>query len=222
MSGALAGLVILVIGDSHMMHMLSSLHSQLEDAGAAVHSYAMCGATAEDWVYPSRVASWAGCGKGERHETNPPIFENQKNMPAYSLSALIGQYHPNLVVVQLGDGMLNYGSAALPDHHWILDQVHALAGKIASSNISCDWVGLTWGQDKPPYNKPEAGVKEMVQLLSTSVAPCRYIDSTTFARPGEWPTQDGSHLTPDGYRKWSVEITKKIIQLKSPGVMSLR
>ncbi len=221
MNGALAGLVILMIGDSHMQHMLTSLHNQLEDDGAAVHSYFMCGATAGDWVFPSQVASWAGCGKGEHHEKDPVILQNQKQMPTYLLSALIDKYHPNLIVVELGDGMGKYGSAQL-DRPWITDQVHLLSGKIAASKIACDWVGPTWGQDKPPYNKIEAEVRELSQVLSTSVAPCRFSDSSAFARPGEWPTVDGTHLQPDGYRKWSVDIADAIVRLKTGGLARAR
>jgi hypothetical protein len=219
MNGALAGLVILVIGDSHMSHMLTNLHNQLEDDGAAVHSYFMCGATAEDWIYPSQVASWAGCGKGEHHERDPVVLENQKLMPTYQLSALIAKYHPNLVVVQLGDGMGKYGTAQI-DRQWIAGQVKVLTGKIAAANIACDWVGPTWGQDRPPFNKTESNVRELAQVLSASVVPCRYIDSTTFARPGEWPTIDGSHLQPDSYRKWSVDIADAIVRLKTAGLAS--
>ena len=218
MGPALAGLVILAIGDSQMMMMMSNLHTQLEDAGATVHSYAMCGATAGDWLYPSTVTS---CGRSERHERGPVVLENQKAEPTYSLPKLIEQYHPNLIVVQLGDMMAGYGQAQL-DRPWILDQVHALTGKIAASNITCDWVGLTWGQNQPPYPKPDARVKEMAQLLSTSVSPCRYIDSTTFARPGEWQTKDGGHLLPDGYRKWSTDITEAIERLKNQSASSSR
>jgi hypothetical protein len=221
MNATLAGLVILVIGDSHMSYMLSSLHNQLEDNGAAVHSYFMCGATPGDWVYPSQVASWAGCGKGEHHGRDPIVLENKPQMPTYRLSALIDAYHPNLIVVQLGDGMGRYGSAQL-DRPWIVDQVRSLAGRIAATSIPCDWVGPTWGQDKPPYNKVDDEVKALTQLLSTSVSPCRYIDSTLFARPGEWPTKDGSHLLPDGYRKWSVDITDAIVKLKNTGLASSR
>jgi hypothetical protein len=217
----LAGLVILVIGDSHMSHMLTSLHNQLDNDGAAVHSFFMCGATAGDWVYPSQVASWAGCAKGEHHQHEPVVLDNQKLTPTYSMTKLIGQYRPDLVVVQLGDGMGKYGSAQL-DKPWIINQVRALTGKIAASNVVCDWVGPIWGQDKPPYNKTEAEIRELTQTLAAAVSPCRYIDSTAFARPGEWPTVDGSHLSPDGYRKWSAHIADAIVRLKSPGLASSR
>ena len=221
MGGALAGLVILIIGDSHMMHMLTNLHNQLENDGAAVHSYFMCGATAGDWVYPSQVASWAGCGKGEHQGRDPVVLDTQKLMPTYQLNTLIGQWHPNLIVVELGDGMGKYGASDV-DRGWIVDQVHVLTGKIASSGVACDWVGPTWGQDRAPYNKTDGEVKALNQVLSGAVAPCRYIDSTVFARPGEWPTIDGSHLVPDGYRKWSTDIAQAIVQLKNSGLASAR
>lgn len=219
MGGALAGLVILVIGDSHMSHMMLNLHNQLENDGAAVHSFFMCGALASDWVYPTQVAAWAGCVKGEHHEHDPVVLDNTRLSPTYQVANLIAKYHPNLIVVQSGDAMVD--SPQL-DHVWYVKQVQVLTSKIAAANVACDWVGPIWGQDKPPHNKPDARIKEMVQVLSTAVSPCRYIDSTAFARPGEWPTVDGSHLTADGYRKWSANIADAVVRLKSPGLASSR
>jgi len=83
-------------------------------------------------------------------------------------------------------------------------------------------VGPTWGQDKAPYPSPDAGIRDISQLLSTSVSPCSYIDSTTFARPGELQTTDGTHLVPDGYRRWGKAIADSIVRLKGQGTMSSR
>ena len=38
------------------------------------------------------------------------------------------------------------------------------------------------------------------------MAPCTYIDSLTFSKPGEWITTDGQHFTIDGYQKWAKAI----------------
>src|SRR5215472_5987239 len=110
MNTALAGLVILMIGDSHMFSLMSSLHDQLEDQGAAVHSYGMCGATAQDWLSRATLA----CGRGEHHEKEAPSIQFGKVLPTYLLPELIQKHHPNLIVVELGDVMEGYGSAA-PD-----------------------------------------------------------------------------------------------------------
>ena len=212
MNSALAGLVILMIGDSQMMNLINPLHNQLEAEGAVVHSYAMCGAIAGDWIYPTTLS----CGRAERHDKAPAVVEDRAGLPTYSLAQLIATTHPNLIVVEIADTMAGYGSPQI-EHQWVSDQVHALTGKIASSNIACDWIGPIWGQESPPYQKSDARVREMSQLLSQSVAPCRYIDSTVMARPGEWPTRDGTHLQPDGYRKWSVSITDAIARLQGQG-----
>jgi hypothetical protein len=218
MSAALAGLVILVIGDSQMMNMMNTFHNQLEGAGATVHTYAMCGATAADWLYPTTVNS---CGRAERHDKGAAVIESDRTVPTYVLSDLIAKNHPNLVVVQLGDTMAGYGSPQI-ERSWVVDQVHALTGRIAASGIACDWVGPIWGQLEPPYQKSDARVAEMSQLLAQSVAPCKYIDATQMARPGEWPTRDGTHFQPDGYRKWSTALTEAIVRLNGQGTVSAR
>jgi len=207
MGGALAGLVILVIGDSQMMNMLPSLHNALETDGAVVHSYAVCGSTAQDWVVPG-IAS---CGTLERQDKAAAVLD-QKSKPTWNISTLIAQHHPNLIVVQLGDTFAGFGGQI--EQGWVHQQITALTGKIAASNVSCVWIGPTWGKNAGPYHRTDAEVQAFSQLLSTSVAPCTFINSTTFARPGEWQTRDGGHLEPDGYRKWSAAITATIVRLK--------
>ena len=212
MGGALAGLVILVIGDSQMMGMLSTLQDQLLDAGATVHSYAVCGSTAEDWTMPST----ASCGTLERQGRTPAVL-NMKAGPTWNLSNLIAQDRPNLIVVELGDAMAGYGGHL--ELGWVHDQISGLTAKIAASRASCVWVGPPWGEDKGSYRKTVAQVQGMSQLLSQSVAPCHYIDSTTLSRPGDWHTRDGSHLEPDGYRRWSVGIVGAIERLRGQGAL---
>jgi len=212
MSGALAGLVILAIGDSQMMNMLTNLHNQLEDAGAVVYSYAVCGSTPQDWISPSVTS----CGTGE-HADKAPVVIQQGSRPTWNINNLIAQDHPNLILVELADTMAGYGAQMeLP---WIHQQINGLTGRIAATHISCVWVGPAWGQDSGPYHKTVARVQEMSQLLSSSVAPCAYIDSTTFSRPGEWQTKDGGHLEPDAYRKWAMAITASVVKLKGQGAL---
>jgi hypothetical protein len=216
MNMALAGLTILVIGDSHMAgrdYLLTALHDQLEAQGANVSSYGMCGASAGDWIYKTTVS----CGRGEHHGNQPPVFESNKVVPTWSLNDLIQQNHPNLVVVELADAMAAYG-AEFP-RPWIYDQVRALTGRIKADNIACVWVGPIWGNPGPPYFKTEARVKEMSDFLAQNVAPCRYIDSTAFASPGQWPTTDGQHLTASGYRAWGADIAAAIVRLKGESTL---
>jgi hypothetical protein len=98
MSMALAGLVVLVIGDSHMAgrdYLISSLHDALTSEGAIVHSYGMCGASADAWLQKTTVS----CGRAERHEHNPPIAETGKQEYTWTINELLEKHHPNLVIV---------------------------------------------------------------------------------------------------------------------------
>ena len=211
MDGALAGLIIMVIGDSQMKGLITGLHDQLEDAGASVHSYLMCGATAQDWLVHSTVS----CGRGEHHDRGPVNVSLDQRLPTYDLNDLIAKNHPNLVIVELGERLE-------PDHTFVRQEVHTLAGKIASNHISCVWVGPIWGQDKQPYPTTDTGIREISQLLSGSVAPCSFVDSTAFAQPGQVQTTDGTHLLPDGYRRWGKAIADSVIRLRSQGALNTR
>lgn len=52
-SSVLAGMTLLVLGESHMSladHLMEPLHANLTQQGANVHSIGACGASAGDWL----------------------------------------------------------------------------------------------------------------------------------------------------------------------------
>jgi hypothetical protein len=211
MNALLAGLTVLIIGDSHMVtsgYLITTLHDDLLAQGATVDTYGMCGANAGDWVYPSTVS----CGKAERVGKAGPTIDRKPNTPTYQVDALIANSHPNLIVIEMGDTMAGYGQHDFPQG-WIYQQVHALTGRIAAQNIPCVWVGPPWGSEGSSYHKTFDRVKQMSEFLSTAVAPCRFVDSTQYSKEGEWPTIDGQHLTPTGYKAWGADIAGSIEQI---------
>jgi len=211
MNAVLAGLAILVIGDSHMVtrdYLITTLHNDLMEQGATVYTYGMCGANAGDWVYPTTVS----CGRAVRLDKGETMIDRRPSIPTWTVDALINEHHPNLIVIEMGDTMAGYGQAAFPQG-WIYQQVHALTGRIAAKNIPCVWVGPPWGSEGSTYHKTFARVKEMSEFLATAVAPCKFIDSTQFSKPGDWPTIDGQHLTSSGYRAWGQDITAQLDQI---------
>jgi hypothetical protein len=211
MNALLAGLTILVIGDSHMVtsgYLITTLHDDLLAQGATVDSYGMCGANAGGWVYPSTVS----CGKAARFDKKGPEINRTLNTPTYQVDALIAETHPNLILIEMGDTMAGYGQHDFPQA-WIYEQVHTLTGRIAAKNVPCVWVGPPWGSEGSSYHKTFDRVKQMSEFLSTAVAPCRFIDSTQFSKPGEWPTIDGQHLTSSGYKSWGADITTALDQM---------
>jgi hypothetical protein len=212
MNMALAGLVILVLGDSHMAgsnYLISPLHDALVSDGASVHSYGMCGASADAWLNKTTVS----CGRAERHDKAGPIVDMGKQAYTWQINELIVKHHPNLVIVEAADAMAGYGSPQMP-RAWIYEQTHALVGRIQASGAACVWVGPVYGAANSPYHKDDQRVQEVSQFLSQSVAPCKYVDSTRFAPPGQWPTTDGQHLTPAGYKAWGQNIANAVAQMK--------
>jgi len=213
MNGALAGLAILVLGDSHMAgpaYLISSLHEALQAKGATVDSYGMCGANPDAWLEKTTVS----CGRAERHGATPTQGETGKQAFTWQISDLLAKHHPNLVIVEAADAMGGYGSPQLPKA-WIYEQSHALAMKIKAANASCVWVGPVYGDANSTYHKADDRVRELCQFLSQSVAPCVYVDSLQFAKPHEWPTTDGQHLTSVGYKAWGSGIANAVVNLKA-------
>lgn len=209
---ALAGLVVLVIGDSHNAakdFLLSSLHDGLVSQGAVVHSYGVCGSMPKDWL----TASTLTCGRGERHNTDEAAIDTSDKVKVWSLAQLMQHHHPNLVVIELGDNMAGYGVLPELPRDWIAQQVRQLTHTIHAKRVPCVWVGPPWGAEGGASNKTFARVKELSDYLAGVVAPCHYINSLTFSKPGEWPTFDGEHLTPDSYRVWGADITKATVDM---------
>ena len=101
---ALAGLVVLIIGDSHIASkdfLLSSLQDDLVSQGAIVHSYGVCGSQPNDWMKQTELP----CGRGERHNSEEAIIDKSPKVKTWSLEALIQKHHPKLLIVELGDNM---------------------------------------------------------------------------------------------------------------------
>ena len=207
MSGALAGLMILALGDSHMVYMASPLHDALAAQGATVDLYGMCGTMPVDWL--SRTTTQCSA---ERRGNAPAIVKNQTSQ-GWLLNDLINQAHPNMIVVELGDNMAGYGTLPQLPRDLIAAQVKQFLAPIRARNLPCVWIGPPWGNDTTAYHKTAQRAKELSEFLAQQVAPCAYVDTTAMAKPGEWPTIDGEHLTASSYHKWSTDIAGAVARL---------
>jgi hypothetical protein len=210
---ALAGLVILIIGDSHLAQkdfLLASLQEGLVGQGATVSTYAVCGSQPHDWVAQTTLP----CGKAERHNLDEPVIDKSPKVKVWSLADLVRRVRPDLLIVELGDNMGGYGVLPELPRDWITTEVREMLQPVViAHHLPCLWVGPAWGQEGGPSKKTFARVKELSDYLSGQVAPCRYIDSLKFSQPGQWATFDGEHLTPDSYRIWGTDITAAAIQM---------
>lgn len=207
-NAALAGLVLLVIGDSHLAtpnYLIDPLHDQLIEQGAQVHSIGVCGANAADWV----TTSPGECGRAERkgNEAAIKIHEGATTTP---VATLIEQSQPDAIIVVIGDTMGAYNNPTFP-RAWAYQQVSALTQAISKTDVQCYWVGPGWSHHPGRFNKTNERVTELNEFLGQNVAPCTYIDSTRFSEPGEWRTIDGQHYTRAGYRQWGQSIADFII-----------
>jgi hypothetical protein len=211
---ALAGLVVLIIGDSHIAtkdFLLGSLPDALVDQGAIVHSYGVCGSQPHDWIAQTELP----CGRGERHNADEPIIDTSGKVKTWSLEKLIQQHHPGLLIVELGDNMAGYGILPALPKEWISFETTEMLKPITARHLPCIWVGPPWGTEGGPSNKTFARVHDLSDYLSTIVYPCRYVDSLRFSQPGEWATFDGEHLTPDSYRLWAADIASATLRLST-------
>lgn len=212
MSMALAGLVMLIIGDSHIAGTWAfndALVNLLVGQGAQVHAFGVCGSSPANWINPALNP----CGRGERHNGEPAKIEADPRLRGWTLPDLIGRYSPNLVVIEFGDTLAGYGVMPTLPRQLIQEQVHDLLISVKARNLPCIWIGPPWGSEGGPYKKTYARVKEVSDYLSQIVAPCHYIDSLEFSKPGQWPTRDGIHLTPPGTEIWDKYIVSSIDQI---------
>ncbi len=200
-----------MLGDSHFAsqgYLVTTLQDALLQQGARVVTEAACGAPSGVWTQ-DHVAP---CGAAERVGSGPLHRHNGPNATVPAFGDLIAQYKPNLIVIGAGDTMGGYGQPRFPSD-WVESEVNAITLPIKAAGLACVWIGPGWGTEGGPYFKTYAGVRQINSFLSSHVAPCRYIDSTAFAQPGEWPTFDGQHYTQVGYAKWGRSIEAAIVAL---------
>lgn len=213
MQAFLAGVTLLVIGDSHLLNqgsLITALHDDLTRQGAAVHSYGVCGATPSTWTYDAEN----NCGIASRQLKGGISRTDDASATSPSITELVDKHKPDLIMVVLGDTVAGYAQPSL-SKAWIWNEVGSLTRRIKQTGAACVWVGPGWGNENGKYSKTYARVQETSDYLSTLVAPCTYIDSLKMAKPGQWQTMDGQHYTVDGYRQWSQGISRALQDVRS-------
>ncbi len=208
----LAGLVVLMIGDSHLAtpgYLITTLHDDLTQQGAAVYSFGACGAAAGDWVSKTKIESPPPCGIASREKEGKVKLVVGAKAATTPYAELVKTYKPDLVVVVMGDTMAGYTQPAMPKA-WIWQHVSALTKAIKASGTKCVWVGPAWGTEGGQFGKTYARVSEVSGYLSEIVSPCTYVNSLKLSKPGEWATLDGQHFKSPGYKSWGAAITTAI------------
>lgn len=210
----LTNLTILIIGASHLAkpgYLITSLHDELQNQGAKVHTIGVCGVEPSEWL----IVTKGLCGGAEREFTKPINIRLGKSAETQPISDLIAKDNPDVVVIIMGDTLGKYKEQMVKFK--VYSEASGLAKKIASLNKPCLWVGPPWGNELQITGKTHNRTKELNYVLSNSVAPCKYVDSLSMSKPDEWLTTDGQHFTPDYYKEWSkkiVENFKMISDLK--------
>ncbi|MGE8405489.1 MAG: SGNH/GDSL hydrolase family protein [Pseudomonas sp.] len=210
----IAGLTILMIGDSHLAtpdYLIKDLHNNLVQQGAKVHSLGVCGSNAGDWTTTSPAGK---CGGAERRNSDKAVVLGTK-ASTQPVSQLVAADKPDLIIVVMGDTMADYKKPAFPKT-WAWQETTKLTKAIAATGTRCVWVGPNWGSEGGKYGKTYDRVELASKFLASNVAPCEYIDSLKFSKKGQWATIDGQHLTSLGYASWSKSITDAL--LASPTV----
>lgn len=207
MLSTLAGLAILVVGDSHLTnagYLIDTLHDSLTQGGAAVHTVGVCGSMPADWVTTKK----GDCG-GAQRVGKGAISYTGANAATQPVGQLIQADKPKLVVVVIGDTLASYKQPSFP-RAWAWQQVTALTKEIAAAGTACVWVGPAWGSEGGKYGKTFDRVRTTSDFLASNVAPCVYVDSLKLSKPGQWRTIDGQHFTSTGYKEWGQAIANAI------------
>lgn len=208
MSAALAGITVLIIGASQFAHdgyLISSLHDDLRQEGASVVTYGACASVPHSWLKPELIK----CGSAIRVEGGKVEMQPVGMQMSYRVTDLIHKYHPQLVLIGIADTMADYKQMSLPVN-WIHQETRDLVDAISAEHVACIWIGTSWGQEGGPFGKNFARVQQLSDVLTSSVAPCGYINSLKLSKPGEWATIDGQHHTTQAYALWGRALVSEI------------
>lgn len=211
MQSVLAGLSLLIVGDSHWAGqnaLVATMHDQLIRRGARVASFGACGSPASVWV----AARAPVCGLASRIQGGPISMRTGASAVTTPLEELVRRHQPSMIVVSIADTMGGYGQRRMP-RDWIREEVTALTARLRAVGLPCVWIGPSWGTEGGPYLKTFDQVRELSEYLATLVSPCTYLDSTKLSRPGEWPTFDGQHYTVPGYRAYGAALATHFAQM---------
>jgi hypothetical protein len=209
-SAVLAGLAILVIGENQMAnpgYLLNPLHEALRSRGAIVHSLGMCGGFPTRWLDGPPTT----CGTAERHGVDAARVNWGETPHRFDLREIVNRLRPSAVVVVIHETLAAYDRPEM-DADWARHEVGTLAAYLARESVTCYWVGPGWGDPHKRYHKTPERVRAVADVIQEASRPCRFIDSLSFAAPGDWKTINGRDYTVKGYRAWANAIAETIAQ----------
>jgi hypothetical protein len=207
----LAGLTVLVIGASHLAkptYLIKTLHDELTERGAQVHSVGVCGVMPSDWLKKTN----SRCGGAERVEAEPIVLSMASAAQTVPFATLLVTQKPDVVIIVMGDNLANYKASNFSRTD-VKKEVLSLTTLLASKAIRCVWVGPAWGEDNKLTGKTLKRTQEVSAFLESQVKPCDYVNSLEMSRPGQWKTTDGQHFFAEGYQAWGAAIANEVEQL---------
>jgi hypothetical protein len=207
----LAGLTVLVIGASHLAkptYLIKTLHDELTERGAQVHSVGVCGVLPSEWLKKTN----SRCGGAERFEAEPIVLSMASAAHTVPFVTLLETQKPDVVVIVMGDNLANYKASSFSRTD-VKKEVLSLTTLLANKAIRCVWVGPAWGEDNKLAGKTLKRTQEISAFLEAQVKPCDYVDSLELSKPGEWKTTDGQHFFAEGYQAWGAGIANEVEQL---------
>lgn len=182
---------ILLIGDSHTFGSFGRKEDALlrQLTGYRVITYGVCGSSPHNWF----LGLTTNCGyvfKDENAlEQRSLVGENP------SIAELVGQYHPDYILIALGANM--YGAGA----EWVKISSGELALAAVYAKSKCIWIG-------PPQARiqPEPAFGQLYEALSSTVTPyCEFIDSRKYTH---YPDTEGDGIHFDTFGQAGVEIAE--------------
>ena len=207
----LAGLTVLVIGASHLAkptYLIKTLHDELTERGAQVHSVGVCGVMPSEWLKKTT----SRCGGAERIDSEPITLSMASAAQTVPFDSLLEASKPDVVVIVMGDNLANYKATSFSRAD-VKKEVLSLTTLLASKSIRCVWVGPAWGEDNKLAGKTAKRTQDISAYLETQVKPCDYVNSLEMSKSSEWKTTDGQHFFAEGYQAWGAAIANEVERL---------
>ena len=218
-SGALAA-EVLIVGDSHNVGSFGeALYQELKnEMDMEVRSVGLAGASGTTYSSNVEKQRTLRAGYANRSKKEQKVIPHGAAVTVPTLSDLIKEEQPQIVVIELGDNFAGYSSAVTDVY--VKNQVQSVLKQfdMKSPAPKCFWITPIWTDKEGigPYKKTNERLYQVNKLIKEAAGSrCTVLDSTKdlgLKKEEINVLNDGIHFGPVSGKRWGKAAARTISQ----------